>query len=105
MLNKELRKALIDRDMKVQELAQKLGISSNYLSMVIHNQRPAWNLRDKIAEILSRKREELWKEKNEKIEREAKRIYRRTHSLEARDKFIQKELKKEHENDKCSKKD
>ena len=67
MLNKELRKALIDKDMKVQELAQKLGISSNYLSMVIHNQRPAWNLRDKIAEILGRKKVELWKEDKQSV--------------------------------------
>jgi len=61
MMNKELRKALIDADLQVQELAQKLGVSSHYLSMVIHNQRPAKNKRDKIAEFLNRKKDELWK--------------------------------------------
>jgi len=61
-MNKELRKALIDRNMKVQELAQRLGVSSQYMSMVIHNQRPAKKKRERIAEILGRKKEELWKE-------------------------------------------
>ena len=61
-MNKELRKALIDRNMKVQELAQRLRVSSQYMSMVIHNQRPAKKKRERIAEILGRKKEELWKE-------------------------------------------
>ena len=66
-MNKELRKALIDRDMKVQELAQRLGVSSQYMSMVIHNQRPAKKKRDKIAEILGEKKENLWKEDKQSV--------------------------------------
>ena len=66
-MNKELRKALINKDMKVQELAQRLGVSSQYMSMVIHNQRPAKKKRDKIAEILGRKKEELWKEDKQSV--------------------------------------
>lgn len=52
---KAVRKALIDRDMKLTDLAEQLGISLTYLYDILNGGRKASNQRQRIIEILELK--------------------------------------------------
>lgn len=52
---KAVRKALIDRDMKLTDLAEQLGISLTYLYDILSGGRKANNQRQRIIEILELK--------------------------------------------------
>jgi DNA-binding Xre family transcriptional regulator len=49
---KAVRKALIDRDMKLTDLANAIGISSTYLYDILAGNRKAEHQKKKIIEIL-----------------------------------------------------
>lgn len=49
---KEVRKALIDRDMKLSTLAEQLGISQPYLTDILKGSRKAIGQRKKICKLL-----------------------------------------------------
>lgn len=49
---KEVRKALIDREMKLTDLADALGISLTYLYDIMNGSRKAEHQKKKIIEIL-----------------------------------------------------
>lgn len=49
---KTVRKALIDKNMKLSELAEKLGISLTYLYDILNSSRKAKHQKEKIAELL-----------------------------------------------------
>jgi predicted transcriptional regulator len=49
---KAVRKALIDRDMKLTDLADLLGISLTYLYDILNGNRKAEHQKKKIIEIL-----------------------------------------------------
>ena len=49
---KAVRKALIDRDMKLTDLADLLGISVSYLYDILNDNRKAEHQKKKIIEIL-----------------------------------------------------
>ena len=49
---KAVRKALIDKDMKLTDLANHLGISLTYLYDILNNNRKAEHQKKKIIEIL-----------------------------------------------------
>lgn len=49
---KEVRKTLIDRDMKLTDLADELGISLTYLYDILNGSRKAEHQKKKIIEIL-----------------------------------------------------
>ena len=50
---KAVRKALIDKDMKLTDLANHLGISLTYLYDILNNHRKAEHQKKKIIEILN----------------------------------------------------
>ena len=50
---KAVRKALIDKDMKLTDLANHLGISLTYLYDILNNNRKAEHQKKKIIEILN----------------------------------------------------
>lgn len=49
---KAVRKALIDRDMKLSDLADAIGISLTYLYDILNGNRKAEHQKKKIIEIL-----------------------------------------------------
>jgi len=49
---KEVRKALIDRDMSLSDLAEKLGISLSYLYDIFKGSRKGEEQKKKIIELL-----------------------------------------------------
>ena len=49
---KEVRKALIDKNMNMTDLADQLGVSSCYLYDILNDNRPAVNMRQKINNYL-----------------------------------------------------
>ena len=49
---KAVRKALIDRDMKLTDLADALGISVSYVYDILNDNRKAEHQKKKIIEIL-----------------------------------------------------
>lgn len=49
---KAVRKALIDREMKLTDLAEQLGISISYLYDILNENRKAEHQKKKIIEIL-----------------------------------------------------
>lgn len=49
---KAVRKALIDREMKLSDLAEKLGISISYLYDILNENRKAEHQKKRIIEIL-----------------------------------------------------
>ena len=49
---KAVRKALIDKDMKLTDLANHIGISLTYLYDILNNNRKAEHQKKKIIEIL-----------------------------------------------------
>lgn len=49
---KAVRKALIDHDMKLSDLAEQLGISLTYLYDILNGNRKAEHQKKKIIEIL-----------------------------------------------------
>lgn len=49
---KEVRKALIDRDMNLKDLAKQLQISLPYLYDILNSNRPGKEQKKKIVEIL-----------------------------------------------------
>ena len=49
---KDIKKALVDKNMTATELAYKLGIKQQYLNSVIHGNRSGEKYRKKIIEIL-----------------------------------------------------
>lgn len=49
---KAVRKALIDKDMKLTDLADAIGISLTYLYDILNGNRKAEHQKKKIAEIL-----------------------------------------------------
>jgi len=62
--NKELRKVLIERDISIAELAQKVGVGREWLSRIINGHWPGHRVKRQIAEILQVPFRKLWK-KNE----------------------------------------
>lgn len=50
---KQIRKALIDRDMKVSDLATELGVSAAYIYDIINGSRKATEVRQKINDYLN----------------------------------------------------
>ena len=50
---KAVRKALIDKDMKLTDLADTIGISLTYLYDILNNNRKAEHQKKKIIEILN----------------------------------------------------
>ena len=50
---KAVRKALIDKDMKLTDLADAIGISLTYLYDILANNRKAEHQKKKIIEILN----------------------------------------------------
>ena len=50
---KEIRKALIDRDMTISDLADELNVSAAYIYDIISGNRKATELRQKINEYLN----------------------------------------------------
>lgn len=52
VFEKTVRKALIDKDMNLSNLAKKLGISLAYLYDILKSSRKAEHQKRKIAEIL-----------------------------------------------------
>nr|WP_308742068.1 helix-turn-helix transcriptional regulator [uncultured Anaerocolumna sp.] len=52
---KNVRKALIDRDMTLSDLAEQLGISLTYLYDIFKNSRKAVHQRKRIIQILELK--------------------------------------------------
>jgi len=49
---KAVRKALIDKDMKLTDLVEQMGISLTYLYDILNSSRKAKHQRKRIAEIL-----------------------------------------------------
>lgn len=49
---KEVRKALIDREMSLKDLAKQLQISLSYLYDILNNNRPGKEQKKKMVEIL-----------------------------------------------------
>lgn len=49
---KEVRKALIDREMSLMDLAKQLQISLSYLYDILKNNRPGKEQKKKMVEIL-----------------------------------------------------
>lgn len=52
---KQIRKALIDLDISVMELAEEMGVSAYYIREIYCERRKAASMRDKIARYLAGK--------------------------------------------------
>ena len=50
---KEVRKALIDKDMKLSNLAEQLGISQPYLTDILNGSRKGTKQKKEICKLLS----------------------------------------------------
>jgi plasmid maintenance system antidote protein VapI len=57
---KEIKKALIDADVKQTDIARKLGITKQYIHVVIKGQRRTAYVRKAIARAAGKRFEELW---------------------------------------------
>lgn len=52
---KEMRKALIDRDLTIKDLSKELGISQAYLYDILKGNRPGAKHKEKIAKMFNLK--------------------------------------------------
>lgn len=59
-MNKKLKKLLIDHNMTVTNLAEKVGIKRSWLSLIINGHYKAYSVRIKIARFFNVPYEELW---------------------------------------------
>lgn len=57
-----LRLALAARDLRTEEVAQRLGVSNGYLSRVLNGKKPGHNIRHRLAAILGISEQSLAKE-------------------------------------------
>lgn len=54
---KEVRKALVDKELNISKLSQQLGITPAYLYDILKGNRPGTKQKKKIIEILGMKEE------------------------------------------------
>ena len=59
-MNKNLKKALIDRGMSMRQLADKIGVTACYLSKIVNGKHDGLMLREKIAKVLNVSYDFLW---------------------------------------------
>lgn len=60
IIEKEIKKALIDADIKQIDIARKLGITRQYVHVVIKGHRRTAYVRKAIAKAVGRRVDELW---------------------------------------------
>lgn len=60
MGTKRVKKMMIDRDLSVQEIANRTGFSKQYMSNVINGRYTGQKARAAIADVLGETPEKLW---------------------------------------------
>jgi transcriptional regulator with XRE-family HTH domain len=62
MVFKEIKKILIDRDLSIKTLAERIGYSRGHVSNIIHGHFRSTKARQAIAQELGVKLTEIWQE-------------------------------------------